>query len=474
MIVVAAKALFRCVAIIGIVVSAKADSAELDSAESVADAHEAELKQPGLHVFDGYCFSVGTYRSTGTSDGATSTTEEGATLVAFSHYLAAALLLDDVPRAINAALKADVRKRAADVIIQRLRVSGIDEIDEEVDEQGNVRVVLAVEDGAVRKEKRHWNGCVDLIRESALEGNPSDAALWAEILAATGQDVKPAVEAWVKRLCKQPGLAATIRKTPFGVSDGWTKLPETIDGARISALTDERLLDLLDRRPFDGQLIDAYRDRLTAARRVVMSKATRTWHRVARAKTPMAAERVTETLAAAELADSMDVAGVAIVLRYADTWPVSKEAAASPEAVTLFRRGEVPAALRVLLRQFAAEPNSDGANYVAACLLAIERADAGEAWSRLAIGWNPTHPFASVNLMRALEQRGHLAEAKKLAGDLKGKAFLDDWGKSEVARILAPPAPPADPEKAPDAEKPSDAPKASDTAKPADIENPTP
>ena len=466
---VAAKVLVCCISVLGCAVSVKADSAE-----SVADAHEAELMQPGLHVFDGFCFSVGTYRSTGKSDGETSTTEEGATLVAFSHFLASALLLDDVPPAINKTLKADVRQRAADMIIQRLRVSGIDEVDEDVDEEGNVRVVLAVEDRAIQREKRHWNACVDLIRESAVEGNTTDAALWAEILTVAGQDVSPAVEAWVKRLCRQPGLAATVRKTPFGVTDGWTKLPETIDAAKISALTDERLLELLDRRPFDGQLIDAYRDRLTGAGRGVMSKATRTWHRVARAKTQMPAERLTETLAAAELADPADVPGVAVVLRYADTWPISKEAAASPEAVTLFRRGEAPDALRVLLRQFAAEPSSDCANYIAACLLAIKLVDAAEAWSRLAIAWNPTHPFASVNLMRALEQRGHLAETRKLAEDLKGKAFLDDWGQSEVNRILAPPEPPADPAKAPNNMKPLDTKTPSDAEKLAVPENPTP
>lgn len=440
----AAKVFVFCATIGLVVLLAPADSAEVETAESVAEAHEVDLKRSGLHEFDGYCFSVGLYRSTGTSDGATSTAEEGATLVAFSHYLAAALLMDDVPVAVNVDIKADVRKRAADMIIQRLRVSGIDEIDTEVDEQGNARVVLAVEDAAIRKETRHWGGCVDLIRDSALKGSLFDAALWAEILAATGQDVTPAVETWLKQLGQQAGLAATIRGRPFGVTDGWTKLPETIDAKRISALTDERLLELLSRRPFDGQLIDAYRDRLAAARRGVMSKATRTWYRVARAKKSMANEQIAATLDAAEFTEPEDVPGVAVILRYADTWPIFKEAVAPPDAVELFCHGEIPAALRAMLVHFAVEPNADSANYVAACLLVMERADTAEAWARVAIAWNPSHPFASVNLMRALEQRGRMADAKKLAGDLNGKPFLNDWGKAEVARVLAPPVKPSD------------------------------
>lgn len=426
----------------GLLASVPSDSAEHDSAESVAEAHQDQLQKPGLHSLGDYCFSVGTYQSTGTNDGALATTEEGATLVAFSHYLGAVLLLDEVPREIGPALKADVRSRAADMIIKRLRVSGIDEISEQADDDGNVRVVLAVRNDAIRSETRRWDGCVHLIRDSALAGDANDAALWAEILVAAGEDAGSAVGAWIKRLCRQPGVAATIHGTPSRVTDGWIKLPERIDPAKLSALPDERLFELLDRRPFDGDLIDAIRDRLTTARKGVMSRATRTWHRVAPAARPMAADRLTETLAAAELKAPDDVPGVAIVLRYVDTWPVSNEATASTDAVSLFRSGDLKSALRTLLRQFDSEPSADGANYIAACLLALDRTDAAEAWARVATAWNPAHPFAAVNLMRALERRGQIDEARKIAGTLPGKAQLDDWGKAEVARILAEPRKP--------------------------------
>lgn len=429
--------LYRAVVVAGLFASVPSDSAELDSAESVAEVHMAQLVKPGLHSLGGYCFSVGTYRSTGTSDGALATTEEGATLVAFSHYLGAVLRIDDVPRGIGAALTADVRARSADMIVERLRVSGIDEIAEEADDDGNVRVVLAVRDDAIRSETRDWTGCVNLIRDSALAGNASDAGLWAELLAATGQDVTPAVEAWTKRLCRWPGVAATVHGTTFGATHGWTDLPEHIDPATLAGLTDERLFELLDCRPFDGGLIDVIRNRLAAARKGVMSKATRSWYRVAPAARPMAANMLTETFAAAELADPNEAAGVNIILRYVDTWPVSKEAEASADAVALFRSGDVPTALRILLRQFCIEPSADGANYIAACLLALDRAAAAEAWARVAATWNPAHPFAAVNLMRALEKRGQIDEARALARDLTQKPQLDDWGKSEVARILS-------------------------------------
>ena len=419
---------------------ATAVSADPEFAETLAEKNAATLSSPGLHFIDSYCFSVGVYRSTGTTDGEMAATEEGATLVAYSHYLTAALIIDDVPRGISGPLRDAVRKSAADKVIRHLQVSGVEEIDDDVDDLGNVRVVLAVRSSAIDAEKRHWNGCVTLVRDSGLEGDDADARLWAEVLANTGKDPSPATDAWLKIVCARPGLAATVHGTPIGVTDGWTKLPEKIDDKTVSGLTDERLLELLNRRPFDGTLIDGYQKRLRDAGHVVASKSMTKWHRVTQAKLLPPPSVLEATFQAAGLKDSSAFPGVFVVLKFGDSWPKYEDAQASPESVALFKNAESNAesqkALLMFLKQFSEEPSVDVASYVAASLLAFEQPAAAEFWSRCSFEWSPTHPYAGVNLMRAIEKQNRVADAKTLAADLAGKKFLDDWGQSEVNRVL--------------------------------------
>ena len=135
--------------------------------------------------------------------------------------------------------------------------------------------------------------------------------------------------------------------------------------------------------------------------------------------------------------NSSDIPGVGILLRFADSWPKYPAEQASAEAVALFRKAESATALRLFLEQFSDRPNPDTANYIAAALLAIESPTAAEFWSRLAFEWSPLHPYAGVNLMRAIEKQGRLADAKQVALKLNGKQSLDEWGRSEIQRVLA-------------------------------------
>jgi hypothetical protein len=54
----------------------------------------------------------------------------------------------------------------------------------------------------------------------------------------------------------------------------------------------------------------------------------------------------------------------------------------------------------------------------------------------LALKWEPSHPYAAVNLMRAMALRGSVKEARMIAESLADAKYLDAWGASEVERIL--------------------------------------
>jgi hypothetical protein len=432
-----AKLWWSCVSVFVVAWSSITTSADLKSVEVVAAAHAKLLEKPGLHCIDGYCFSVGNYATSGTSDGDVAITEEGASLVAYAHFLATALLIDDAPDRVGPDIIEQVRKSAAQKVIDHLQVSGVEQIDDHVDAAGNVRVVLAVAQAAIDAERRHWGGCMDLVRQSAVGGDPDDARLWAQVLASTGGDSSPAIEAWQNILCSRPGVAATVRATPMGVTDGWVKLPEVIGAEKLSNLADDRLLDLIDRRPFDGNLIDVYRSRLVKAGHTEAGKATKAWHRVQRSKTPLPPAVLDATLGVSALEDPSEVSGIVIIFRYAESWPLFRDEAAAPEAVGLFKAGKPDQAISVLLKQFCERPNPDTASYVAACLLALAQPAAAEFWSRRCFDWAPTHPYAGVNLMRAIEQQNRLTEAKAIAAGLAIKPFLDAWGRAEVDRVLA-------------------------------------
>ena len=127
--------------------------------------------------------------------------------------------------------------------------------------------------------------------------------------------------------------------------------------------------------------------------------------------------------------------GALTVLRYRDTWPIFDSENASNEAVAFFKGGNLAAAVQALTAQVGERPNADCVNYLAACMLAAKQPDMAEAWSRVAFAWAPAHPYAGVNLARSLEQQKRIPEAKRVAAELQGKSFLDDWGRSEVTRI---------------------------------------
>ena len=417
---------------------AGAASADEMSAEAVAQREGVvPASREGLVLAGGYCFSAAMARAANDSESAMNAAEKHAGAKALSQYLTATLLIDDPPAGLPKALLEDVRSRCSAVIVTRLMLGGLETVQESRDTKQRIAtVVKAVTDKQLDQERRHWAGCVDLIRDSARDGNFDDALLWADVLAATGQDVVPALDLWTKRLCERPGVAATLRGLPMRATDGWTKLPQTIEPTKLAALSDDRLLELLDRRPFDDTLIDLFRDRLKAKGHIVASKATSTWHRVAPGS-PLAPSLLETTFQAAGIDDPLALPEIAIVLKYGHSWPIFRDVSATDEAVGLFKTGETEKSLSLLLKQFAEKPNADCANYIGACLLAAKQPFAAETWNRLAFSWCPGHVYAGVNLMRAIEQQGRTEEAKKLAHDLEGKDFLDDWGRSEVKRALA-------------------------------------
>lgn len=388
----------------------------------------------GLVEAPPFCFSVGRAVASTDAESAWVAAEKHAGARAIANYLAIALRIDDSPPAVAAELLEDISRRSSAMIVSRLKLAGVETVSEVRGPELVVTVVKAVDSGQLRRETRHWQGCLELIEESAGAGNAADAALLAEIARATGARVEVAVDLWKKFVATDAGVAATIEGRPFSVTDGWLRLTAQLDEARLRQLSPEELLQLLGRRPFDGQLIDAIAGKLRSQGRSVVADEVQRWYRVV----PQGGmdEVFQETVDFARV-DPNQAKGVAIVLRHAATWPLYEDLKAPPEAVEKFRKGEARTAAALLLRQFGDRPCVDTASYVAACLMAGNRPEIAEPWARVAYARDRRHPYAGVNLARIVERLGRRDEAINIAESMRDDVLLDEWGRAETARIIA-------------------------------------
>lgn len=404
------------------------------SARAAAEAGVLERHDEGLVPTGEYCFSIGTARASSDSESAWSAAEKHAGVRALSYYLSEALQIDDAPPALPAALLEDFRRRASSIIIERLEVTGVETVAAFRDPNLAARVVKSVGSEQLRRETRAWVGCLTLVRDSSLAGNEADAALWAEVRAAVGEPVDQAIEAWTKAVSRGPGVAATVRGQPTPMADGWLRLPLSLEPARVRDLSTDDLLRLLDRRPFDDQLVNELEGRFRKAGRSVISDAIGKWHHLGPARDVAG---VLQAIARVAKTDPDQLKGLEIVLRYSMTWPFFADASPAPAALAAFDSGDIPTAALLLAKQLGNRPDPDSASLLSACLFLGEEFEAAELLARISYDRNPRHAHAGVNLARALEKLDRVDEAVAIAVSVESNAELDVWGKEEAARIRA-------------------------------------
>lgn len=443
-------------AVVAIWLTVASAVADVPSATALADARGLLQRRDQGLVTDGpHCFSIGRSLAASESESAWLAAEKVAGVKALANYLSATLLVDDVPVGVPLSIVEDLSQRCSAMIVTRLQLSGVEAVAELRHPDRSVTVIKAVPIEHVRRETRHWQGCVDLVSESALGGHAEDSALWAEVLAATGKPIDAAVKAWEAVVRKLPAVAATIDGSAYELTDGWLRLPETLDPDRVAAMRVPKLLELLDRRPFDGQLIDAIAQRLQEASRPSVACVTKSWRRVQ--AIPVADEVLAATVRVGGIEAQSAPIGLIVLLRHASTWPFFKDQSAPETAAKAFRKGDIRTAAAELLDQFQRKPNVEAASLMAACLLHAEEFSAAEFWARMGYDRQPRHMHAGINLARALEGLGRLDECRTVARRVEELADLDEWGRGEVNRILRPAASPsekgdtADPVVVPDA-----------------------
>ena len=399
-----------------------------------AEAGVLERQDEGLVATADYCFSIGKSQASVDSESAWNGAEKHAGVRALALYLSEALRIDDAPAVVPAALLEDFRRRASVMIIERLELVGVETV-AEFREPGLVaRVVKAVGTEQLRRETRTWDGCLGLVRDSSLAGHEADAALWAELRFVLGEPVDEAVEAWTKAVSRSPGVAATIGRQPIPMTDGWLRLPLSLEPERVRGLSAAELLRLLDRRPFDDQLVEELQGRFRESGRSVIADAIGKWHCLGPARD--ACECLQATAGSAKT-EPDQLKGLEIVLRHPMTWPFFEETSPPPAASAAFDKGDISNAALLLAQKLGDRPDPDSASLLSACLFLEEEFEAAESLARMAYTRHPRHAHAGVNLARALEKLDRVYEAAAIAVDVEKNATLDAWGREEAARIRA-------------------------------------
>jgi hypothetical protein len=133
---------------------------------------------------------------------------------------------------------------------------------------------------------------------------------------------------------------------------------------------------------------------------------------------------------------------------------MSRVAAPSYEEARIAFNGATPESLQratsLLAQSFVTTPDVPTAVLLSAALLALDDPAIAFPVARLAFRQSPEHPYAGVNMLRAAKACGRREIAAAMIEEVKAKASLDAWGKSQLAEIeswlATPPSPTASPQ----------------------------
>jgi tetratricopeptide (TPR) repeat protein len=425
-----------------------------DNAVDVYEQIANKIPEAGVQIEQGYVFAAETARCEGGGESAIGLASARARVGAMRRLLPLVLDTANGRPATIAPRVAELLNQSASVqILNRIQVSGL-QLVSQVERGQQIRIVLAVPEGQLPREKIGWVKAVEALRSSPA--GLVDLAVLAEISANEAQDSKAALAEFdqsVLRRWSHPSGEDPSRVLSGRIGVGWLDAPIVSAAGDLADLPIAELEQRVDLRSGDPQLLGELARRLEALELHVASQAVRLWPRVKIDPTASIPEGVARALAGSDGlggAESSDratevrerrVRVVHVLLSTAGSWPIDSDMEASPEAKQLFAGNQLNAALARLIDDCQANPSADALSLASACLFNLrEFADAGRI-AELAFAARPSHPYAGVNLARSLFAMGRVDEARELARKLKNLVKLDDWGRDRIADLISPPPP---------------------------------
>ena len=410
---------------------AAAVASQLEPAPVVFQKHSTEIIKAGAIEFEGWIFSSANHRYSGGSTNAETVAIEIAKSLADSRLVSLSLdITKGKPTYINEKLERDCRERVSLAIGQELRTEGLVTISEDAG-AGVASAVRALPANLFKKKPLAWEQAVNLIEKNAT--SVEDHAFLFEVnLKKRSPEI--ARNRFNEAISSKFGV---ITKWQSGsVADGWYSLASPISEQRLKQLTIDDLLQLLARRPFDPSVTKRVAEHFKNADWPNAAEVVRSWPTILWKEDAEVDKQIAEVQNVLTDENATRRIGILkVVAHTGESWPVLKVKFHDDASLTAFREGRVAEALGGFIDALGKEPSADAANYVAACMLALNRPYCASCFSSLAMKWDGDHPYASGNLMLSMQALGNIELALTLAKNILDNPNSSQWAKGKASTI---------------------------------------
>jgi hypothetical protein len=307
-----------------------------------------------------------------------------------------------------------------------------------------IRVVMAIPTSELSPSTLNRDQLVDLfnnyLSNVSIAGDRENWSSPIQLLTDLAFDSKLQTQAEQRLLAAFPnGLGAlAANRRPACLDKLWRDVPRRIPPEELTGIDDWTLFDLLEHRSFDADLANAARNRFQAAGvESISNQLAMPPHVQWNDASPPNIAGVID-LPPAEVADN---SVINTIYRASGTLPLGDPDAPPPPydgAVQDFSASPplIKKAARKLLASIEQCPSSDGLNMFAACMLELKQPELAVAPARQAWTIRPSHPYAGVNLVRAMALvPGDTETIENLAREVEKTAQLDGWGKQRLEEV---------------------------------------
>ena len=308
-------------------------------------------------------------------------------------------------------------------------------------EQDTIRVVYAVPTKELQADSITTSQISGFIQDHLERPLENDRSKWGSPLVfisdlSFNQSLKKQA---IDRLSAgyPNGLGGLIQgNLPTDIDQMWCDLPESLSAQALTELDDWELLDVLEHRSQDRDLVLELRRRLEEVGLGSMAR---------QLKIPDSVEW--GTVGSADILKTFDLIGESrgtkldVICRANGTMPL----ASSLEVDDDLRQARVAffsdppdfkKAVSLLVRSIDSRPTVENLNLLAACLIESDHSKLAVPVARQAWRSNPEHPYAGINYLRALHQAEATPEQlESTMASIEASANLDDWGIAQLKSI---------------------------------------
>jgi len=305
-----------------------------------------------------------------------------------------------------------------------------------------IRVVYAVPTEDLQTDVVSRDSLIGFIRNHLAERSvPDDRGRWSSpLLFVSDLSFNSNLQKEAERRLLQAypiGFGGLMQGSmPDDIDRMWCDLPESLSVQALAELDDWQLLDVLEHRSHDRDLVLELRRRLEEVGLGSMARQLKIPDRVEWG-----------TVGSADILKTFDLTGESrgtkldVICLANGTMPL----ASSLEVDDDLRQARVaffsdppdfPRAAGLLTRSIQRRPTVENLNLLAACLIESDHSKLAVPVARQAWRSNPEHPYAGINYLRALHQAEATPEQlESTMASIEASANLDDWGIAQLSSI---------------------------------------